>query len=77
MIMVEEWWSSLQKQGCVWVTHFKHRSLPKYARGARWSRGREHDRSSAGEEGYAAICAECEHSKKNLTRPLRPPCYTM
>ena len=30
--MVEELWSSVLKGDCVWVTHFKHRSLHKYIR---------------------------------------------
>ena len=41
-------------------TYFKHRSLHNYTRGGKGvtrSGGKEHDRSGAGEEGYAAICA--------------------
>ena len=30
--MVEEWWSFPQKDDCVWVTHFKHKSLHTYTR---------------------------------------------
>ena len=39
--MVEEWWSFAQKGDCVWVTHFKHRSLHKYTRVARGRDGVE------------------------------------
>ena len=35
MIMVEEWWSFVQKGECVWITYFKHRTLHKYTRVAR------------------------------------------
>ena len=31
----------------------------------RWSGGNEHDRSGTGEERYAALCAECESSKRS------------
>ena len=41
VIMVEEWWSFPQKGDCVWVTYFKHRSLPKYTRVARGQDGLE------------------------------------
>ena len=34
--------------------------------------GKEHDRSSAGEEGHIAICARCEGGERDRTRPLRP-----
>ena len=27
MIMVEEWWSFVEKGDCVWVIYFKHRSV--------------------------------------------------
>ena len=42
--MVEEWWSSVMK-------------VHKGGKGSRWSGGKEHDKSGAGEEGYAAVCA--------------------
>ena len=35
MKMGEEWWSSVLKGGCVWVTHFEHKNLHKYTRVAR------------------------------------------
>ena len=63
----------MEKGDCVWVTHVKQRSLHKYPR---VERGQEHDRSSAGEEGYAVISAGCE-GKRNETRPLRPTFCTM
>ena len=61
---------------CVGNTYFKYRSLHKYtvAKGSRRSGGKEHDRSSAGEEEYDAICAGCEGVETNLMRTLRPPC---
>ena len=31
----------------------------------------------AGEERYAAFCAECEDSEKNGSRHLRPPYFTV
>ena len=43
------------KADCVGNTHFEHRSLHKYTRVNRG--GKEHDRSSAGKEGYAVLCA--------------------
>ena len=71
--MVEEWCSVL-KGACVWVTHFEHRSLHKYTKVAR---GQEHDRSGAGEEGYAALCARCEGRERNQIWPLRSTCCTV
>ena len=58
--------------------YFKHRSLHKYTsgKGARKSGGKEHYRSSTGEEGYAAICAGGEGGERDGMRPLRPPCCT-
>ena len=59
------------------VTHFKYRSLYKYTRNGkrpRWSRGKEHDRTSDGEEGHVVICAGCEGGERDRMRPLRPPC---
>ena len=44
---------------------------------ARWSGGKEHDSSNAGEEGYDGICAGCKSGERNETRPLRPPFFTM
>ena len=32
--------------------------------------GSDDDRSGAGEEGYAAVCAGCEDSERNETRTL-------
>ena len=51
---------------CEGYTYFKH----KTGKGARRSGGKEHNRSSAGEEGYAAICAGCEGGERNGMRPL-------
>ena len=76
MTIVEEWWSFAQKVGqCVGNTYFQHRSIHTYTRVARGRDGvdTEHDRSSAGEEGYAAICAECEDGDRDGTRLPRPP----
>ena len=39
--------------------------------------GKEHDRSSASEEGYAAICAGCLGGERNGRRPLRSPYCTV
>ena len=44
---------------------------------ARRSPCKEHDRSNAGEEGYAVICARWEGGKTDGTRPLRSQCCTM
>ena len=51
---------------CVGNTFFKHRSL-----------GKEYDRSSTGEEGYAVLCVGCEGSEGNGTTPIRSPCGTI
>ena len=37
----KEWWSSLTKGGCVWVTCFVHKSLHKYTKVARSQDGVE------------------------------------
>ena len=58
------------KGSCVGNTYFEHKS----GEGLRWSGCKEHDRSGAGEEGYAPFCAGCEGSKRNGTRDLRSPC---
>ena len=39
--------------------------------GRRQSGGKEHDRSGACEEGFAALCVGCKGSERNGTRPLR------
>ena len=39
--------------------------------------GKEHDRSSAGEEVYAAISAGCKGSEGNEMKPIRLPCGTL
>ena len=44
---------------------------------SRWSEGKEHDRSVAGEEGYAVLCAGCKGGERNGMRPLRSPCGTV
>ena len=41
------------------------------------SGGKEHDRSAAGEDGYAGLSAGCEGSERNGTRPIRSPCGTV
>ena len=41
----------------------------------RCSEVNEHDRSGAGKERYAALCAVCESSKRNGTRPFGSPPY--
>ena len=40
----------------------------------RWSGGKEHDGSGAGEERYAAFFVECEGSESDGTRHLNSPC---
>ena len=53
-------------------TYFKNMSLHTYTRVVRGRNGgKEHDRSGAVEEEYAEICAVCEDSKRNGTRPIR------
>ena len=47
------------------------------ARGQEGVEIKEYDRSSAGEEGYAAICAGCEGGERDGMRPFRPPCCTV
>ena len=42
--------------------------------GAKLSGSKELDRSGAGKEEYAALCAGCEDSERNGTWPLRSPC---
>ena len=39
--MGEEWWSSVLKGGCVWVTHTSNTSFHKYTRVARGQYGVE------------------------------------
>ena len=51
--------------------------MHKSGKGARWSEYEEHDRSSAGEEGYPAICAGCEGGERNGMISLRLPCCTL
>ena len=55
-------------------TYFEQIFLHKYKMVARGSGKREHDRSGAGEEGYAVIC---EGSERTRTRPLISPCFTV
>ena len=62
---------------CMGNTHFKDRGLHKYTRMTRGRDDVEHDKSGAGEEGYAVICAGCEGSERDGTWPFRPPCYTV
>ena len=48
-------------------------------KGSRRSTGNQHNRYGSGEEseeGYVALCAGCEASKWNGTRPLRSLCST-
>ena len=80
MIRVEVWRSSVLKWDCVGNTYFKLRSLHKYTRLARVQdrvEVKEHDRSGAGEEGYAVIYAGCKGSERKGTRLLRLPCCTV
>ena len=60
-------------------TYFEHKNLHKYTRMARGQDGEEveHNRTGAGEEGYAAFCAGCEGRERNLTMHLRSPCCTV
>ena len=75
--MVGEWWSFAQKGDCLWVTYFKYKSLHNYTRqGSRQSGYKEDNRSSAGEEGYAAICAGRQASERDGPRPIRPTCVS-
>ena len=62
---------------CLNNTYIKHRSLHKYTRVAGKSGSKEHDKSIADEEGYAAICAGYEDGEKDGMRPLRPLCCTV
>ena len=62
------------KGGCVWVTHTL---CTMDGKGSRWGEGKEHDRSGAGEEGYAALCAGCEGSERNGMKSIRSPCGTV
>ena len=57
----------------MWLTHTKHRR----GKESRRSGGKEHDRSGADEEVYAALCAGCEDSEKNWMRTLRSPSCTV
>ena len=52
--MVEECCNPVLIGDCVDNTFFEHRSLHKYTK---WSGGKEHDNSGAGEERYAELCA--------------------
>ena len=54
-------------------TNFEHKGGEEPS----WSGGKEHDRSDAGEKGYAAFDAACEGSERNGMRHLRSPCCTM
>ena len=40
------------------------------------ARGKEDDRSGAGEESYAVVCTRCKISKRNGRRFLRSSCCT-
>ena len=51
--------------------------MHKGGKGSRRSGGKEHDRSGAGEEGYAAIYEGCEGSERNGMGPIRSPCDTV
>ena len=64
---------------CVGNTCFEHKNLHKYTRLASDQNGVEvkHDKSGAGEEGYAAFCTGCEGSERNGTRHLRSPYCTV
>ena len=65
---------------CVGNAYFNHKSLQNYTRVAREQDsvlGREHDRSGARDEGYAALSAGCVSSERNGTRSLRSPCGTV
>ena len=71
MIMVEEWWKFVLKRELYESNmYFEHMSLHKYTRVARNHDrvAKEHNRSGAGEEGFAALCAGCERTPS--TRPL-------
>ena len=39
--------------------------------------GNEHDGCGPGKERYAALCAGCEDSKRNVTRTLISSCCTV
>ena len=76
IIVVEEWWSFAQKGDCVWE-HILNTEVcisTQECKGSRRSGDKEHDRSIAGEEGYAA---GCEGGERNGTRPFRSPCCTL
>ena len=42
-----------------------------------WSGGNDHNISDAVKEKYAALCAGCEGSKRNGTKPLISSCSTV
>ena len=56
-----------------------YRSVYKYisSNQAKWILSKEHDRSGAGKEVYAALCAGCKGSDRNGMSPIRSPCGTM
>ena len=57
------------KAVCGWVIHTLSPRVCivyKGGKGPRWSGGKEHDRSGAGNEGYPALCVGCEGSVRNV-----------
>ena len=41
------------------------------------ARGQDHGKSGPGKEGFSTVCAGCEGSTSNGTRPLRSLCFTV
>ena len=64
---------------CMGNTYFKHRSWISTQgwQGAKTDGDKEHDRSGAGEEGYASLYAGCEGIERNGSRSFRSPCGTV
>ena len=62
---------------CVGNIYFEHKNLHKGGKGPRWSGGKEHERSSAGEERYAAFCTEYESSEGNGVGHFGSLCCTV
>ena len=76
MIMVEEWWSFVEKVDCVWVTHFKYRSFHKYTRMAK-GQERVKIKSMMLVKRDMLRYVQDVRAVRDRTRPLTPPCCTV
>ena len=74
--MVEEWWSFVKKGDCVWVTHFKHRSVHKYTRVAE-SRGGVEIKGMIDLVLIKRDMLRYVQGERDGMRPLRPLCSTV